>query len=276
MEKKIVLKFALIGLGYIAHRHIRAIKEIGGELVAVYEPCHEVAGILDSYFPECELYYQNAAINFVETINSIDYVVICSPNYTHAPYIISLSQYHDTKIICEKPIAINTAQLDSIENFDINCINQMRLHPAVKEIKLEDYNNVKIEYITPRGKWYKSTWKMDKSQSGGILFNIGSHLFDMCSMLFGKSLSYHDLNIKDRYAEGLINYKNASVAFKLSIDGPERKRIFNINDIDYDFTTGFEDLHTESYRKIIKGEGFKLPDVYDGLKTIMDIRDNIK
>ena len=184
-------KFVLIGAaGYIAPRHMAAIKAVGGDLVAVLDP-HDSVGVLDSYFPSCCYFREFERFDrFCCKQAGLDYVVVCSPNYLHDAHI-RFGLRVAPHVICEKPVVLNERNLDQLlceqsvflNNSRVNCILQLRLHPLVKAIYPRGQNEVVINYSTPRGAWYDYSWKADEAKSGGLVTNIGSHLFDLCGLL---------------------------------------------------------------------------------------------
>lgn len=275
--------FALIGAaGYIAPRHMKAIKEVGGDLVAAYDPCDSV-GVLDKWFPKCKFF---TSINDLEREclvehGIIDYVVICSPNYMHHIHSHVAVKFAKS-IICEKPIVINPAHLDGIIrdqlkfSLKVNTILQLRLHPDVKIIKKvigsQDEYNCFLTYHTPRGNWYQGSWKGDAEKSGGILMNIGIHMFDLMIHLFGEPIGYETGFIEDDTARGKIIFNKAVVNYDLSTR-PDNKpmRRLEIGTYTHDFE-GFEDLHTESYREILAGRGFGIEDARPSIELVNKIR----
>ena len=294
--------FALIGAaGYIAPRHLRAIKETNNRLVTAYDPTDSV-GVLDSYFPEssffteCERFdRQIDKLSRDDGQDKIDFVTICSPNYLHDSHI-RFGLRSGADIVCEKPIVLNPWNLDSLQTIErqsekkINTILQLRLHPAVKKLKekLAKVNQTKkmevdLTYITARGNWYKYSWKGDEAKSGGLATNIGIHFFDLLHFLFG-DLTVNDLHYKSEIrSAGYLEYERARVRWFLSInerdlpkaiasEGSRMYRSIKINGDELDFTGGFENLHTVSYEKIIAGEGFHLSDARSSIETVGEIR----
>lgn len=258
--------FILIGAaGYVAPKHLAAIKEVGGELVAAVDKSDAV-GVLDRYFPKCEFYHNQ--LDIPDSLKS-DYAVICLPNNQHA-----ISAYHaldaGMNVILEKPATIGVEKLDELKVVErsngnrVNCILQMRLHHDAQLMMAHEREcsrraQVEIEYHTPRGPWYAKSWKSDRSKSGGLLFNIGIHLFDLALEVFGGWQNY-SVVIDQNEANGELTLDNADVRFHLSINGRPKSRKFLVNGCEYDFTNGFEDLHAESYWRILNGRGFGLDD----------------
>jgi UDP-N-acetyl-2-amino-2-deoxyglucuronate dehydrogenase len=277
--------FALIGAaGYIAPRHLKAIKEIGGDLVAAYDISDSV-GILDSYFPACHFFtdefeFYNRLLDDLKA----DYMVICSPNYLHEEHCRNALKL-GMDIICEKPLVLTLAELAELKEMEdlteknIYTILQLRLHPMIQQIKSEIENaenkkhQVAIEYFTPRGPWYHASWKGNIHKSGGIATNIGIHLFDLAAWLFGevKDISIEKNTISE--SSGILHLEKAEVSWHLSIL-PETNatRRLIIDGKDYEFTEGFADLHTRSYELILNKEGFTTSDVKPSIDIVERIR----
>ncbi|HKK74705.1 MAG TPA: Gfo/Idh/MocA family oxidoreductase [Saprospiraceae bacterium] len=293
-------KFGLIGAsGYVAPRHLQAIKETGNDLVVALDKSDSV-GILDRYFPKASFFteferFDRHLEKEKRDGRPLDYISICSPNYLHDAHIrYGLRQNVD--VICEKPLVLNPWNIDglaAIENESVgrvNCILQLRLHPSVVKLKqwvdqAEDDKvwDIDLTYIAARGNWYYASWKGEVSKSGGITTNIGIHFFDMLNWVFGplRKQQVH-IHSHDR-AAGYLELSRARVRWFLSINGdlipPEmvRKgqrtyRSLKIGDEAFDFSTGFVDLHTESYRQILAGKGFSINDAKPAIEIGHDIR----
>lgn len=280
-------RFAMIGAaGYIAPRHMKAIKELGGTLVAAYDISDSV-GIIDSISPDSEFFTEFE--RFAHYINQlqrnpetkVDYMSICSPNYLHLPHIV-LSLKMGCDVICEKPLVLSEADLEEIKAVEketgkrLYNILQLRLHDSVKKLKqkmeqelVEDPQKqyqCEIQYITSRGKWYQESWKGDIRKSGGVATNIGVHFFDLLYHLFGEPI----VNEKDfqgsHSSKGHLKFKNATVDWFLSVDSNDLPdevkgkqptfRAIKIGDELVEFSQGFTDLHTVSYSEILAGRGF--------------------
>lgn len=264
-------KFILIGAaGYVAPRHMAAIKAVGGELIAAADP-HDSVGVLDRYFPECR-FYRNYLDIPEELTRYADYVVICTPNHNHA-LAAWWALEHEMDAIIEKPATISVKKLDELREIEratgkrVNCILQMRLHHDADLLfafadMIQGRPVVDIEYQTPRGPWYAESWKADKLKSGGILFNIGVHLIDLAILAFGPTIKVmtQPFIVHEGLAFGPIHLEKADLFVNLSIATEKRIRRFKVGQAEFDFTSGFEDLHTESYRRIIEGKGFGLED----------------
>lgn len=291
--------FALIGLaGYIAPRHLRAIKDNNGALVAALDPSDSV-GVIDSHFPQCRFFTEFERFDrFVDlrrrSGEGIEYVSICSPNYLHDAHI-RFALRSGAEAICEKPLVLNPwnidglAQVEKDTNRRIHTILQLRLHPQI--IALRDriakdggdrIHEVDLTYITSRGGWYYVSWKGDESKSGGIATNIGVHFFDMLSFVFGdlKRNVVHHRAVD--CAAGYLEYQKARVRWFLSInvrDVPdhvrEKQRTYRSISVDgeeLEFSEGFTDLHTLSYQEILAGRGFALDEVRPSIETVSQIR----
>lgn len=289
-------RFALIGAaGYIAPRHMKAIKETGNDLVAALDP-HDSVGILDSYFPECHFFTEFERFDrHLEKIKrkgeKVDFITICSPNYLHDAHIRYGLRY-GADVICEKPMVLNPWNVEALQEIEsesenkVNNILQLRLHPEVIKLKekinsgdsLKVYN-IDLNYITSRGNWYHNSWKGDISKSGGIATNIGIHFFDMLIWIFGDVVSYKIDKYSSKTISGFLKLKNANVNWFLSIDKNELKdasktvqRMLKIENEIFEFSKGFEDLHVKSYFNIINGICFGISDVLKSIELTSNIR----
>ncbi|MBO4646247.1 MAG: Gfo/Idh/MocA family oxidoreductase [Bacteroidales bacterium] len=294
--------FALIGAaGYIAPRHMQAIKETGNQLVAILDKSDSV-GIIDRYFPDAALFLE--AERFDRHIyrlskkgqgEQVDYVSICSPNYLHDAHI-RLALRNNAFAICEKPLVLNTWNLDGLEDMEkdtgkkIFHILQLRLHPSVQMLKekidqgpKDKIYDIDLTYITGRGKWYYYSWKADMEKSGGITTNIGVHFFDMLTYIFG-AVQENTVHYKSAStAAGFLKLERARVRWFLSLDvnfvpaemranGKTTYRSILIDNDTFEFSEGFTDLHTVAYRKILEGNGFTLKDARNYVSICQDIR----
>jgi UDP-N-acetyl-2-amino-2-deoxyglucuronate dehydrogenase len=289
------MRFALIGAaGYIAPRHMQAIKDVGGELVAAMDP-HYGVGILDRYFHECEFFTSyDRFVSFLERIRDegkgIDYLSVASPNNYHAEHII-MGLNRGANVICEKPVVLNSEDVARIKKAEMETgrkvytILQLRLHPKLIELKEKIANNnekdVMIKYITPRGKWYFESWKGDDEKSGGVATNIGIHFFDLMMWLFG-SYKGHDIHHYDSHSmKGIISLDNAKVSFHLSINPKDAieahgkimpYRSITIDGEELEFSDVFTDLHTESYIQILAGKGFGIEEAEKSILLVSRLR----
>lgn len=290
--------FALIGAGgYVAPRHMRAIKDTGGELKVAFDPSDSV-GILDSYFPDTHFFTEFERFDrHIDKLRrrgeGIDYVSICSPNYLHDAHV-RFALRSGAHAICEKPLVLNPWNLDGLAEIaatsgkQVNTILQLRLHPSVEALREDvmsgsnrDYE-VSLSYVVSRGRWYSSSWKGDLAKSGGVAANIGVHFFDLLYHVFG-DIRHSVVHIHDSLrAAGYLECDRARVRWFLSVDaedlppglpvGQRTYRAITVNGRDFEFSGGFEDLHTKSYEAILAGQGFTLEDVRPSVEIISSIR----
>ncbi|MEM7571995.1 MAG: Gfo/Idh/MocA family oxidoreductase [Bacteroidota bacterium] len=292
--------FALIGAaGYVAPRHLAAIRELGHELVAAFDPSDSV-GILDSYFPEAAFFteferFDRFLDKMIRSGRQLDYLSICSPNYLHDAHI-RFGLRLGASVICEKPLVLNPWNLDGLAQVEADLsgrvwnILQLRLHAAVQALKAQvassstsDKQEVDLSYITSRGQWYYASWKGQLARSGGIATNIGIHFFDMLSWVFGpvEQLEVH-LHTHDR-AAGYLELEKARVKWFLSINadclpatakaaGQRTFRSLTIGEQAFDFSKGFEELHRASYAQILAGKGYGLQDARPAIVLAEQIR----
>jgi UDP-N-acetyl-2-amino-2-deoxyglucuronate dehydrogenase len=292
--------FTIIGIGgYIAPRHLKAIKDTGNVLVAAYDRFDSV-GLLDSYFPDAAFFTEHELFDrhctkIKETNKQIDYVSICTPNYLHDAHI-RYGLRLGADVICEKPLVLNPWNVDALKKVEqnegkkINTVLQLRLHQAIIDLKNKVEQspknkvfNVDLTYITSRGNWYYSSWKGDEHKSGGIATNIGVHFYDMLQWVFGKA-KHNIVHIAshDRVA-GYLELEKANVRYFLSINAEHlpndavqgEKRTYRTIDIDgekFEFSGGFTELHTESYRNILNGNGFGIEDARNSIEIVYEIR----
>lgn len=283
--------YVILGVaGYVAPKHLKAIKETGGSLLAAMD-VHDSVGVLDSYFPECQFFTEFERFSrYCETLvtegTKIDYVSICSPNYLHMSHCMFALRI-DANAICEKPIVLHERNLDKlirVENDSIGSIYpilQTRLHPKIIELKnwpdtMPEFINGKLTYITSRGDWYKYSWKGDVKKSGGLITNIGVHLLDMLYFLFGKRWTIIIDKKEDDEVSGVLQSTDTNIEFYLSLrrDVPTR-RVLQLDEIEIDFTKGFTELHTKSYSEILNGRGFDLETTRTSILMCETIRNGI-
>jgi UDP-N-acetyl-2-amino-2-deoxyglucuronate dehydrogenase len=267
------MKFAIIGFGYIAQRHLKAIKELGHEVTAVYDP-HNSAGILDSYFPNAKFFTLFEDFDIFCGRNLPDYVTVLSPNYLHKSHVTWATD-RDIPVICEKPLFISSHDLLEFENHKIYPILQLRYHPSFTRLQSQAFENPKvtIDYFTYRGDWYSKSWKADENKSGGLLFNIGIHLFDIVTKIFGP-VEFVAGCKGSQFAEiGTLRFHNGGEAsYCLSIDERVPNRVFSVDGVSYEFDSGFTELHTQCYREILAGRGFDFHECYDAIRLIERIK----
>ncbi len=294
--------FGLIGVaGYIADRHLRAIKETGNLLLASVDK-FDCVGKLDSYFPESDFFVEFERFDrHIDKLRrsgvKIDYVSICSPNYLHDSHIrFALRQGADA--ICEKPVVLNPWNIDPLRELEqetgqrIYNILQLRHHPVIMGLRdrirstpPKRKHDIDLTYITSRGNWYHFSWKGDVNKSGGIATNIGVHFFDMLGWIFGPLVS-NRVHLLDRdKASGYLELENARVRWFLSIDwndlpdqvkrqGKRTYRNITIDGEELEFSEGFTDLHTITYREILAGNGFGLEEARQSIETVYQIRNS--
>lgn len=296
--------FALIGAaGYIAPRHLKAIKDTGNDLVAALDK-NDSVGVIDSFFPEASFFVEFERFDrHVEKLKreqglQLDYVSICTPNYLHDAHI-RMALRSGANAICEKPLVLNPWNIDALQAIEketgkkIFTILQLRHHQAILDLKKKVENSPKekvydvdLTYLTSRGKWYYASWKGDESKSGGIASNIGVHFFDMLGWVFGdlkENLVYEHSH--DR-ASGYLVFEKARVKWFLSINydlipneikekGQRTYRSITVDGDEVEFSGGFTELHTESYKSILSEKGFGLQDARRSIEIVHEIR-NIK
>lgn len=295
-------RFALIGAaGYIAPRHMQAIKDTGNVLVAAFDP-NDSVGIMDSYFPESDFFVEFERFDrHIDKLRrrgeGVDYVGICSPNYLHDAHI-RFALHNKAHAICEKPLVLNPWNLDGLLELEregearIFNILQLRLHPIIRNLRdmvaaapKDKVVDVDLSYLTSRGNWYHTSWKGDEHKSGGIATNIGVHFFDMLSWVFGRrTRSVVHLHADD-VAAGYLEYERARVRWFLSVNinylppavaakGKRTYRSILIGDKELEFSEGFVDLHTASYADILGGGGFGLSEARAAIETVYEIRNS--
>ena len=294
------LKFALIGAaGYIAPRHMQAIRAVGGELVAAFDPKDSV-GVIDSHFPNAEFFVEFERfdrhldkLRRASREQAIDYVTICSPNYLHDAHV-RFALRSGANVICEKPVVLNPWNIDALAEVEseskgrIHTILQLRLHPAIQALRekilaTDRFHEVELTYQSARGNWYDISWKGDEKKSGGIATNIGVHFFDMLHWIFGATRKSELTEAGARTQAGVLELERARVKWMLSIDehrlpetvraqGRRTWRHISVDGEALEFSDGFTDLHTRSYEAILAGNGFGLADCRAAIETVAAIR----
>lgn len=292
--------FALIGAaGFIAPRHLKAIKETGNNLVAALDK-HDNVGILDSYFPEADFFteferFDRHLDKLKRKGEKIDYITICSPNYLHDAHIRYALRY-GADAICEKPLVLNSWNLDGLTEIEretgkrVYTILQLRLHPGIIALRERIKNgprnkvyDIDLQYMTSRGHWYHSSWKGDMSKSGGIATNIGIHFFDMLMWVFGDVKKNEVIKHDGDHASGLLQLEQANVKWFLSINydhipkdikekGKRTYRSLTIEGEEIEFSDGFTDLHNKSYENIMRGNGFGAAEARKSIELVNQIR----
>ena len=295
--------FALIGAaGYIAPRHMKAIKETGNDLVAALDK-NDSVGVIDSYFPNADFFTEFERFDrhldlLKRNDKQVDYVGITSPNYLHDSHI-RFALRSGAHAICEKPLVLNPWNIDALEDVEresgkkVYNILQLRLHPSIVELKAkveaelqanpDKTYDIDLTYLTSRGHWYFASWKGDEKKSGGIASNIGVHFYDMLTWIFGE-VKENIVHVgQDDVAAGYLQLAHARVRWFLSINydyipddikasGQRTYRSITVNGDEIEFSGGFTDLHTISYEHILNDGGFGLAEARGSIETVHDIR----
>jgi UDP-N-acetyl-2-amino-2-deoxyglucuronate dehydrogenase len=292
--------FGIIGVaGYIAARHLKAIKDTGNNLLASLDRFDSV-GRIDGFFPESDFFVEFERFDrhfdkLKRTGTKIDYVSICSPNYLHDSHI-RFALRHQAEAICEKPIVLNPWNIDALQEIEnetnrkIYTVLQLRLHPKIIELRekirkgpKDKVYDVDMSYITSRGNWYSISWKGDIQKSGGVATNIGIHFFDMLCWIFGDARNNIVHISEPDKAAGYLELENARVRWFLSIDhddipehvkktGQRTYRSISVEGEEVEFSEGFTDLHTLTYKEILEGRGFGLNDARQSVEIAYIIR----
>ena len=294
MDKR---RFALIGAaGYVAVRHMQAIKSVDGDLVVALDP-NDSVGVIDRYFPSSDFFVEFERFDrHVDLLRrrgeAVDYVSICSPNYMHDAHV-RFALRSDADAICEKPLVLNPWNIDGLAELQestgrrISTILQLRHHPSIIALRdrvsrSREIHRVELTYITSRGRWYGISWKGDERRSGGIATNIGVHFFDMLVFVFGAVRRNHVHLREDDKMAGFLELERATVPWFLSIDRGDLPdglakdqttfRSITVDGEAFEFSGGFTDLHTVSYESILAGDGFGLEDVRPSIEIVSQLR----
>lgn len=292
-------KFGLVGAaGYIAPRHMKAIKDTGNILEVALDP-NDSVGIIDSYFPKASFFTEVERFDrHVDKLRrkgkGLDYISICSPNYLHDAHV-RMALRNEVNVICEKPMVLNPENLDYLQLLEdesgkkINNILQLRLHDSIRELKQTVDKNkvydVDLTYLTSRGLWYHYSWKGDKNKSGGLPTNIGVHFFDMLTWIFGDVVDNEVHVAKNDIWSGILRLESANIKWLLSCNskylpeevrkqGKTTYRSLKIDEKEFEFSKGFTELHTRSYEEILKGNGFNIDDVKTSIKLVHNMKYN--
>lgn len=292
--------FAIIGVGgYVAPRHLKAIKDTGNRLLSAYDKSDSV-GVIDKYFPEAAFFTEQELFDRHNSLlksngQPLDFVSVCTPNYlhdAHTRYGLRLG----ADVICEKPVVLNPWNIDGLERVENETgrkaytILQLRLHPSVEALRQKILSgpsdkvyDVDLTYITSRGNWYYASWKGDEHKSGGVATNIGVHFYDMLIWIFG-SVKRNVVHVAshDRVA-GYLELDKARVRYFLSINsstlpdevrqkGQTTYRAIQVDGEEFEFSEGFTELHTKSYEQILCGNGFRISEARACIQTVHDIR----
>lgn len=292
------LSFALIGAaGYIAPRHMKAIKAVGGDLLVAFDP-NDSVGVIDSYFPDAHFFVEYERFDrHIDKLSrrgkGVNYVTICSPNYLHDAHV-RLALRSGADAICEKPLVLNPWNIDGLAEIEESTgkrtftILQLRHHPSILALREKiaasnTHHAVDLTYMTSRGRWYHSSWKGDESKSGGIATNIGVHFFDMLAFVFGSvKQSVLHLTAKERMA-GYLECERATVRWFLSVErgdlpeatkaaGKTTYRSITVDSEEFEFSEGFTDLHTRSYEAILAGNGYGIEAVRPSIELVSNLR----
>lgn len=294
------MNFALIGAGgYIAPRHIEAIRALGHNLVAAVD-ANDSVGILDRYFPDVRFFTDFERFeSFLEKRASvgqakIDYVSICSPNYLHASHIKAAFRL-GANAICEKPLVLTVKELDELaaaeKRFDrrLYTVLQLRVHDAIIDLKKKveasgkSMHEIDLQYFTSRGNWYHESWKGEVKKSGGLSTNIGVHFFDMLTWIFGSAQSMTLTEKSDTTEAGTLKLERANVKWFLTIDreklpeaakaaGKTTFRSLKIDGSEFEFSEGFTELHNRVYKDILAGQGYGLEPARAAIEIVEKLR----
>lgn len=295
--------FAITGVaGYIAPRHLHAIKETGNALIAAMDP-HDSVGVLDRYFTDVPYFKDFERFDrYLDKyrrntqLPGLDYLSICSPNYLHDAHI-RLALRLGADALCEKPLVLNPWNLDALQELEaesgrrIYTVLQLRLHPTIvalrERVRAEretgKKHRISLTYLTSRGPWYQYSWKGSMQQSGGLASNIGIHFFDMLVWAFGAVQGQEVTAASSTKVAGTLELENAIVDWKLSIDrhdlpdacveaGKTTYRSVTVDDEEIEFSDGFTDLHVRVYQDVLAGGGFGIDDVRPSIQLAYDIR----
>ena len=294
------MNFAVIGVGgYIAPRHLEAIKELGHNLVAAYDP-NDSVGIMDRYFPDCQFFTEFERFeSFVDakkgTSEEINFVSICTPNHLHASHI-KFALSHGAHAICEKPLVLFEKDIDELISYEkkydrkVYTVLQLRVHDSILALKKkidagnQKDNKIQLTYMTSRGQWYQESWKGDVRKSGGLSSNIGVHFFDMLTWIFGDVDDVKINQYSSTLESGSLKLSNAEVDWVLTIDrknlpqaaldsGKTTYRSISINGEEFEFSEGFTELHKKVYTDILNGRGYGLEAARPAIRIVEKIRD---
>lgn len=294
------MNFAIIGVGgYIAPRHLEAIKDLGHNLVAAYDP-NDSVGIMDRYFPDCQFFTEFERFeSFIDskkgTSEEVNFVSICTPNYLHASHI-KFALSHGAHAICEKPLVLFEKDIDELISYEkkydrkVYTVLQLRVHDSILALKKKiDAGNqkdhkIQLTYVTSRGQWYHESWKGDVRKSGGLSSNIGVHFFDMLTWIFGDVEDVKINQYSSTLESGSLKLSNAEVDWVLTIDrknlpqaaldsGKTTYRSISINGEEFEFSEGFTELHKKVYTDILNGRGYGLEAARPAIRIVEKIRD---
>lgn len=292
-------RFAVIGVGgYIAPRHLEAIKSQGHELVAAYDR-NDSVGIMDRYFPDCQFFTEFERFeSFVTSVQTsgkpIEYVSICTPNYLHKDHI-KFALRQGAHAICEKPLVLHASDIDELmadeRRYDrrVYTVLQLRVHEAIMALKKKidesgrSDHQIDLTYLTSRGQWYHESWKGDVRKSGGLSTNIGVHFFDMLTWIFGEAKEIKSLERSATVEKGWLRLEKATVNWFLSIDraklpadaaksGKTTFRSIKIDGEEFEFSEGFTELHNRVYSDVLSGKGYGLESARTAIEIVEKLR----
>ena len=289
--KKKISKFALIGAaGFIAPKHMAAIKHCKGELTVALDP-NDSVGIIDRFFPN-SFFFTNTN-QFIKKLKKIDFLSICSPNHLHSQHV-KIGLRNNMNVICEKPLVLNEKEIFNLEKLEkkvrkkIYVIMQLRYHKPFLNLKKilkknPTKNKVEVTYIASRGNWYQTSWKGDNLKSGGIISNIGVHIFDVLVWLFGKVIKNEVHILKNDIAAGKLYFQNTEVKWFLSTNNKylpieyKKKKIPSLRSMTFnkkkiEFSKGITNLHNNCYEDFLKNKGYRLNDFKKCLEIITKIK----
>jgi UDP-N-acetyl-2-amino-2-deoxyglucuronate dehydrogenase len=282
-------KFAMVGCGYVSHKHLKAISDVNGELIAVLSK-NDIVGHLDSWFNECKFFMNDLDFQECCKENKIDWLTVISPNHMHKQHI-EFGLRNNINVICEKPLCLFPSDLDDLIRIEketgkkVFSILQLRLHKEINRlreiIKLSNKERYKVNlrYVVPRGDWYGKSWKSDINKSGGILLNLAIHAFDIMNYTFGHWKMASVSSLTETKASGYIDLENAYVEWFLSTDKNDLiegipNRCLSIGDeYTLNLDKGFTELHTNMYKKILAGEGYGIEENRIAIEMVCGMRD---
>lgn len=267
------LRFALIGAaGFVAPRHMRAIRDVGGELMAALDP-HDAVGVLDQYNRQTAFFTEPERFErHLEKLRrdglGIDWMAVCSPNYLHDVHA-RVGLRAGANVICEKPLTLSPWNLDALAEEErrtdrrVYTVLQLRLLPALADLRARvlanaGHHEVEVQYVTPRGPWYQHSWKGDVERSGGLVTNIGIHLFDALLWIFGGARKVDVTQRTATTCAGVLHLDRAFVRWSLSLDGEEPCRKMTVDGDEVVFSDGFSELHTRLYEQTLRGLGYSI------------------
>jgi UDP-N-acetyl-2-amino-2-deoxyglucuronate dehydrogenase len=283
----VALNFAVVGVaGYVASRHLKAVVETDNKIVAALDP-HDSVGILDRFGRDIDFFVEPERFErhlraLQRTFRPVDWLSVCSPNHLHDVHT-ALGLHSGANVICEKPLVLSPWNLDALAKDEqetgkrVYTVLQLRRHPQLMALKAKldadpRDRQVKLIYHTPRGRWYFRSWKGDVERSGGLLMNIGIHLFDLLLWLFGPVVYATLEQNEPGHARGELALKRAGVTWELSVDADEPKRELLVDGTPVSFDDGFADLHTDVYRETLAGRGFGIEDARPSVELVYSLR----